>query len=332
MEKILLFIHRQKVYCNPNVHICHCFCLCTTAKISVSIKELPLKEAISQIAEKALMNVAYSKEFVDTSRKVSLEVKDTDVSKALTLLLKGTNIGFRFLDDSILFYNKEYQNKTEPVDSQGEKKELYVKGKVTDENTEPIIGATVSVKGSTTGTITDINGQYSIKVPYGSTLCYSYVGYREESVIAKATTVNVVMKENAVSLEDVVVVGYGVQKKVNVTGAVSMVKAEAIENRPITNVTTGLQGLLPGVSIVSSSGQPGAVPSINIRGTGTINSSTAPLILIDGVAGGDINLLNPSDIESVSVLKDAASSAIYGARAANGVILVTTKREKRKSA
>ena len=205
-----------------------------------------------------------------------------------------------------------------------------MKGKVTDENTEPIIGATVSVKGSTTGTITDINGQYSIKVPYGSTLRYSYVGYREESVIAKETTVNVVMKENAVSLEDVVVVGYGVQKKVNVTGAVSMVKAEAIENRPITNVTTGLQGLLPGVSIVSSSGQPGAVPSINIRGTGTINSSTAPLILIDGVAGGDINLLNPSDIESVSVLKDAASSAIYGARAANGVILVTTKKGEKK--
>ncbi|KAB6212895.1 SusC/RagA family TonB-linked outer membrane protein, partial [Bacteroides xylanisolvens] len=114
------------------------------------------------------------------------------------------------------------------------------------------------------------------------------------------------------------------------TGAVSMVKAEAIENRPITNVTTGLQGLLPGVSIVSSSGQPGAVPSINIRGTGTINSSTAPLILIDGVAGGDINLLNPSDIESVSVLKDAASSAIYGARAANGVILVTTKKGEKK--
>ena len=148
--------------------------------------------------------------------------------------------------------------------------------------------------------------------------------------MAKETTVNVVMKEDAVSLEDVVVVGYGVQKKVNVTGAVSMVKAEAIENRPITNVTTGLQGLLPGVSIVASSGQPGAVPNINIRGTGTINSSTAPLILIDGVAGGDINLLNPSDIESVSVLKDAASSAIYGARAANGVILVTTKKGEKK--
>ena len=117
-------------------------------KISVSIKELPLKEAINQIAEKASMNVAYSKEFVDTNRKVSLEVKDTEVNRALTLLLKGTNIGFRFLDDSILFYNKEYQNKTEPVEPQESRKELYVKGKVTDENAEAIIGATVSVKGS----------------------------------------------------------------------------------------------------------------------------------------------------------------------------------------
>ena len=120
------------------------------------------------------------------------------------------------------------------------KKELYVKGKVTDENAEPIIGATVSVKGSTTGTITDINGQYSIKVPYGSTLRYSYVGYREESVIAKATAVNVVMKENAVSLEDVVVVGYGVQKKVNVTGAVSMVNSSRT-----TNVDAGHSTRLP---------------------------------------------------------------------------------------
>lgn len=300
-------------------------------KISVRIKSLPLKEAIGQIAEKAAMNVAYSKEFVDTSRKVSLNVKDTDINKALTLLLEGTDIGFRFMDDSILFYNKGYQKQNESgTVSQDNKKELQVEGVVTDENAEPIIGATISVKGTAIGTITDIDGKYSIKVPYGSTLRYSYIGYTEENVIAKKSTVNIVMKENTVSLKDVVVVGYGVQKKVNVTGAVSMIKAEAIESRPITNVTTGLQGLLPGVSIVASSGQPGATPNINIRGTGTINSSTAPLILIDGVAGGDINLLNPSDIESVSVLKDAASSAIYGARAANGVILVTTKKGEKK--
>ena len=300
-------------------------------KISVSIKELPLKEAISQIAEKALMNVAYSKEFVDTSRKVSLEVKDTDVSKALTLLLKGTNIGFRFLDDSILFYNKEYQNKTEPVDSQGEKKELYVKGKVTDENAEPIIGATVSVKGSTTGTITDINGQYSIKVPYGSTLRYSYVGYREESVIAKATAVNVVMKENAVSLEDVVVVGYGVQKKVNVTGSVSTVGAKEISARPVNSTIEALQGMVPGMNISTGDGggSLGSDKKFNIRGVGTIGagSKVEPLVLIDGMEG-DMNAINPQDIENISVLKDAAASSIYGSRAPGGVILITTKKGK----
>lgn len=141
---------------------------------------------------------------------------------------------------------------------------------------------------------------------------------------------DVSLMESSVSLDDVVVVGYGVQKKVNVTGAVSMVKGDELENRPVANVSAGLQGLLPGVSITSSSGQPGAVPSITVRGVSTINSSTAPLILIDGVSGGDLNLLNPNDVESVSVLKDAASAAIYGARAANGVILITTKQGKRK--
>lgn len=146
----------------------------------------------------------------------------------------------------------------------------------------------------------------------------------------QAGVLDVSLMESSVSLDDVVVVGYGVQKKVNVTGAVSMVKGDELENRPVANVSAGLQGLLPGVSITSSSGQPGAVPSITVRGVSTINSSTAPLILIDGVSGGDLNLLNPNDVESVSVLKDAASAAIYGARAANGVILITTKQGKRK--
>ena len=165
----------------------------------------------------------------------------------------------------------------------------------------------------------------------GSTLKFSYVGYKEtKKEVLQAGVLDVSLMESSVSLDDVVVVGYGVQKKVNVTGAVSMVKGDELENRPVANVSAGLQGLLPGVSITSSSGQPGAVPSITIRGVSTINSSTAPLILIDGVSGGDLNLLNPNDVESVSVLKDAASAAIYGARAANGVILITTKQGKRK--
>lgn len=196
---------------------------------------------------------------------------------------------------------------------------------------EPIVGATISVVGTSTGTITDIDGNYSLKVDEGSTLLFSFIGYTEvKQVVRQPGKLDVTLVESAIQLNDVVVVGYGVQKKVNLTGAVSMVKGDVLENRPISNVSTGLQGLLPGVTITSSSGQPGAVPDIKIRGVNTINSSTSPLILIDGVAGGDMNLLNPGDIESVSVLKDAASASIYGARAANGVILITTKKGKQK--
>ena len=174
------------------------------------------------------------------------------------------------------------------------------KGVVKDAAGETIIGASVVAKGTTNGTITGINGDFSLNnVKTGDIIVVSFVGYQTQEIKFTGQSLNIILKDNTQTLDEVVVVAFGTQKKVNVTGAVSMVKAEAIENRPITNVTTGLQGLLPGVSIVSSSGQPGAVPSINIRGTGTINSSTAPLILIDGVAGGDINLLNPSDIESV---------------------------------
>lgn len=181
---------------------------------------------------------------------------------------------------------------------------------------EPIIGASVAVEGSSKGTSTDLDGKYSLNAPVGSTLKFSYVGYKEtKKEVLQAGVLDVSLMESSVSLDDVVVVGYGVQKKVNVTGAVSMVKGDELENRPVANVSAGLQGLLPGVSITSSSGQPGAVPSITVRGVSTINSSTAPLILIDGVSGGDLNLLNPNDVESVSVLKDAASAAIYGARA-----------------
>lgn len=297
-------------------------------KITANIKELPLREAVENIAKMSSMNIGYSKEFVDTDKKVWLNVKDATLEHALTTMLKGTNIGYRFLDGSILLFNKEQQTKSTPTGDN--KKEITVTGTIYDEFDESLVGATVSMQGTTKGTMTDIDGNYSITVPIGSTLVYSYVGYAEITRVANVEKIDVSMTENTIALDDIVVVGYGVQKKINVTGAVSMVKGDAIESRPITNVSSGLQGLLPGVSIVSSSGQPGSVPSIKIRGTSTINSSTSPLILIDGVAGGDLNLLNPSDIESVSVLKDAASASIYGARAANGVILITTKKGEQK--
>lgn len=298
-------------------------------KITVNIKGMPLKEAVQEIAKKSSMNVAYSKEFIDTNKRVSLDVKNTALKDALATLLKGTNIGFRFLDDSILLYNKDYQVADEKG-TQQEKQEITISGKVLDESAEPISGVTVSVKGTTLGTITDFDGNYSITVPFGSKLSYSFIGYENVEQVAKKTELNITMAPSSIGLDDVVVVGYGTQKKVNLTGAVSAVKGDVLENRPITSVSSGLQGFLPGVTITSSSGQPGAEANIVIRGTGTINSVTSPLILIDGVAAENINLLNPDDIENVSVLKDAASAAIYGSRAANGVILITTKKGKSK--
>ena len=299
-------------------------------KISLNIQNVTLKQAMEQIKEQAVVNVAYSKEFVDPNKTVSLKVENVSLQTALTQLFKGTDVGFRFLDNSVLLYNQKEQDSSGAASK--EQQIVSVKGTVVDQVTgEPIIGASVAVEGSSKGTSTDLDGKYSLNAPVGSTLKFSYVGYKEtKKEVLQAGVLDVSLMESSVSLDDVVVVGYGVQKKVNVTGAVSMVKGDELENRPVANVSAGLQGLLPGVSITSSSGQPGAVPSITIRGVSTINSSTAPLILIDGVSGGDLNLLNPNDVESVSVLKDAASAAIYGARAANGVILITTKQGKRK--
>ena len=207
-----------------------------------------------------------------------------------------------------------------------------IKGVVKDQKGEPLIGVSIVVKGTTNGTASDFDGNFTLDVPDNSTLVFSFIGYKTQEIeVGSKTEISVRMTENTEMLNDVVVIGYGVQKKVNLTGAVSAVKGDELSSRPITNVGSGLQGMLPGVSIVQPSGQPGNDKmSIVVRGISTLNSKTDPLILIDGIAGGDLNLLNPDDIESVSVLKDAASSAIYGARAANGVILVTTKQGNQK--
>jgi len=205
-----------------------------------------------------------------------------------------------------------------------------VTGSVTDMQQEPLIGVNIVEKGTSNGTVTDIDGRFSLSTSPNATLILSYIGYESMEVARNGRSfLEVILREDAEMLDEVVVVGYGTQKKINLTGAVASVQGNELENRPIATVGGGLQGMLPGVTITSSSGQPGS-PGLNIlvRGMNTIHSQTTPLILIDGVAGGDINLVNPNDIESITVLKDAASSAIYGARAANGVILVTTKTGK----
>ena len=204
---------------------------------------------------------------------------------------------------------------------------LKVSGVVTDEAGEPLIGVSVLVKGTTLGNITDLNGRFSLDVPEGSILEISYIGYKTRSIKAQREPMNIVLKEDAQKLDEVVVVGFGTQKKVNLTGSVSAVTGDDISKRPVANAAILLQGQIPGLRVNQGLGQPGGEgTSFRIRGQGTFSSAGSdPLILINGVPGSMTNL-DPSVIESVSVLKDAASAAIYGARAANGVILVTTKQ------
>lgn len=200
---------------------------------------------------------------------------------------------------------------------------------ISSENGEPLVGATVRVIGTNTGTITDTQGRYSVQMPVGaSKLDISYIGMVSKTITG-GRNVKTILDLDESGLEDVVVVAYGTQKKTSLTGAIASVKSEDISLRPTSSVASALEGKVSGVQVNSTYGAPGSDPSIRIRGIGTVNGSTSPLYVLDGVPfGGNVSDLNPDDIESVSVLKDAASAALYGNRASNGVILITTKRGK----
>ena len=206
---------------------------------------------------------------------------------------------------------------------------ITVKGHVADSAGEALIGVSVAVKGGSTGAITDLDGNYSLNVQKGKTLVFSYIGYKVQEIVVTGNVLNVTMKDDSQTLDEVVVVGFGTQKKVNLTGSVGVVDSKSLEARPITNLSQGLQGVVPGLQISFTSGELNQSGSMNVRGTGTIGdgSSGSPLVLIDGMEG-DINAINPQDIENISVLKDAAASSIYGSRAPGGVILITTKKGK----
>ena len=205
-----------------------------------------------------------------------------------------------------------------------------VTGVVLDENGEPVIGASVVVVGTRMGTVTDANGRFSLKsVPKGSNVKFSYIGMNDK-VLKASSSMKVELTSFSTDLDDVVVVAYGTQRKTTLTGSIQEVKSEQIEMRPTSSVASALEGTVSGVQVNSTYGAPGSDPSIRIRGIGTVNGSSSPLYILDGVPyGGNISDLNPSDIESMSVLKDAASAALYGNRASNGVILITTKKGRR---
>ena len=291
-----------------------------TTMVSINVENQTVKEVLDEIESTTEYSFFYNTRHVDLDRKVSVNINNADIFEVLDDVFRGTNVVYSVKDRSIVLTVKD----ASPVISQNDNK---ITGTIVDASGIPVIGANVMVKGTTNGTITDMDGRFTLDVPKDAVLEVSYIGYSTQTVkVGGQKSLSIMLREDTQALDEVVVVGYGTQKKVNLTGAVAQVTAKDLENRPVSNATQILQGTMPNVNITFSTGEPGAGGTINIRGQASINGGE-PLVLIDGVPG-DINRINPRDIESVSVLKDASASAVYGARAAFGVILVTTKNAK----
>ena len=292
------------------------------ARVNIVANKLSVKEIIKQIEDQTDYLFVYSNEKVDLSHRVSLNASDISVINVLNRIFENSDIGYAMEGNNILLMKKEAIR---------QQKGKVLKGAVKDQSGEPVIGANVVVKGTTNGTVTDVNGNFTLEVSNTDVLLVSFIGYMTREIPVKDRNIlNINLIEDTKSLDEVVVVGYGTQKKVNLTGAVNVISNEDFENRQASTVSQLLQGAAPGFNfdIGSQDGfEPGATMNISIRGMGSLNGGS-PYVVIDGFPG-DLNNLNPEDIESVSVLKDAAASAIYGARAPYGVILVTTKKGKK---
>lgn len=305
-------------------------------KVSLEVKDISLVEALGEIEKAANVKFVYSPARIDLNEKVSLTVSRQKLGDVLFELLSPRSIKFKVQegDDYIILVEDEKVDFSLLLVEDPIKEEIIlanISGTVSDGRGIPMPGVNIIEKGTTNGTTTDVNGKYSLAVLEAeAVLVFSFIGYTSQEVAVNGRSViDVTLEEDVKSLEEVVIVGYGTQKKANLTGSVTTIDAEEIIKRPGTNVAGLLQGKITGLQVSSHSGKPGDENNVlRIRGLGTFSAAgSEPLVLINGIAG-DMTNLDPNDVESISVLKDAASSAIYGARAANGVILITTKRGK----
>lgn len=293
--------------------------------LSLSLQNVTIEHVLDQIEDESEFSFLSVDNSLNMSKLVSINVNNRSITDILNELFKNTNVQYKIMDRQVVLSKKT-------VTDIPQQKSSSIKGMVVDNSGLSVIGANVSVKGTTIGTITDADGNFSLEVPDNAVLVVSYIGYISKEVkIGKDKILSITLDEDTQTLDEVVVVGFGTQKKANLTGAVGMVSSEVLQSRPVTNATQALQGVLPGLNINMNKGggELNNALDINIRGVGTIGSGSksSPLVLIDGM-DGDINSLNPQDIESISVLKDAAASSIYGSRASFGVILITTKTGK----
>lgn len=291
-------------------------------RIDLNIKQSTLKQVFKEIESKTEYTFFYNDEVIDLDRVVDVQANKETIENILNKVLKNST--FRIENKNILLI----PNKPDRSSQITQQDKRQVTGVVSDENGEPVIGANVIEKGTTNGVITDYDGGFSLSVSDNALLEISYIGYISQNIpVRNQTILNVILKEDAQILNEVVVVGYGTVKRGNLTTAVSSVEKKLLENRPVQSMSEMLQGTVAGLSVASNGGKPGSSASMRLRGSTSLNDEGSPLILVDGVPG-EFNYLNVDDIEDITVLKDAASAAIYGSRAAHGVILVTTKRGK----
>ena len=300
------------------------------ATIELKRNTITVKQLINEIEKQTDYLVVYSNREVDTNRKITVQNKADKVSSFLKEALSNTDIDYDF-ENNYIVLSKTIRENSLPIAAliqAAQQQGKTVTGKVTDVNGEPIIGATVVEKGQPShGTITDMDGNFSLpNTPENATLQFSYVGMKlQEIMLNGRKSISVIMFSDTELLEEVVVVGYGSMKKRDLTGSVARVKGKDLTGIPVRSASEALQGKVPGVTVMSTGGSPGTPPSVRIRGIGTVNSND-PLYVVDGFPQSDIGWLNQNDIQSVEVLKDASSSAIYGSRGANGIVIITTKK------
>jgi TonB-linked SusC/RagA family outer membrane protein len=302
-------------------------------RLSINLSKVSVKNALESIEKESEFYFLYNSKLINVDRTVSLSTNHKLIKDVLHELFDGTDVKYTIIDRQIVLTPVKFSN--EEINTIQQQKKNIVTGKVLDKNGQTMVGVTVLIKGTQKAVLTDMNGNFNIELAdKKATLVFSYIGFlTQEYKLAGENTVNIVLVTSIKSLDEVIVVGYSTQKKANLTGSVSGVSSTQLQDRPIMGLANALEGTMSGVTIVSNNGQPGKdAGTINIRGIGTLNN-TNPMIVIDGVISTptDMNAINADDVENISVLKDAASASIYGSRAANGVIVITTKKGKKGS-
>jgi TonB-dependent SusC/RagA subfamily outer membrane receptor len=305
------------------------FCLNVSAnsysqnvKVSLNLKDASLRKAIYTLEQKGQTRFLYSEQLLPQDKQVTLDVNNVPLLDVLNRILENTGLDYQTTKDGLVI-----------IALKGSIiKNTTVKGKVLDDKGLPLPGVSVKILGTSGGTVTNGNGEYEVSAPEGASLVFSYIGYLTQTVeVGTKTQINVVLKVDEASqkLSEVIVVGYGTQRKSDLTGSVASISGKDLDKTPVLGADQMLQGRVSGLQLTQSDGQPGSATSIRIRGTNSINSGNEPLYVVDGFAGvGNLTSINPNDIQSIEVLKDASATAIYGSRGANGVILITTKKGK----